>query len=69
MLGFTYTAFLPDPESTSPPQADNRIKIMAMRMLRGFMDTVMMSDGIEVCTVFILVFLLNYFQVTTSFVL
>jgi len=33
------------------------------------MDTVMMSDGIEVCTVFILVFLLNYFQVTTSFVL
>ena len=35
MLGFTYTAFLPDPVSPSPPQADNRMKIRAMKMLRG----------------------------------
>ena len=36
MLSFTYTAFLPDPESPSPPQADNRMKIIAMIKWRGF---------------------------------
>ena len=36
MLGFTYTAFLTDPESTSPPQADNRMKIIAMMKFRCF---------------------------------
>ena len=30
MLGLTYTAPLPDPESTSPPQPESRMKINAM---------------------------------------
>jgi hypothetical protein len=45
MLGFTYTAFLPDPESTSPPQADNRMKIIAMMKFRCFILLISIRDG------------------------
>ncbi len=45
MLGLTYTAPFPDPESTSPPQPESRMKINAMIQLRCFILLVSVLDG------------------------